>query len=73
MSSNVSNESGSIIVLNPSKLSCYNNLNIFNSLSVLYINILCSNAFSIFLIATKLLSGSSASRSFAATTKPYAP
>ena len=51
-------------------LSCCNNLNSFNSLKVLLVKILCSNAFSIFFIATNLLLSF---LSFAATTTPYAP
>ena len=58
------------IVLMVMTLSCCSSLMIFNSLSVLYANTLCSNAFSIFLMATKLFSWSSASRSLAATTTP---
>lgn len=46
---------------------------ILSSLNVLFAKILCSKAFSIFLIATKLLSESSRFLSDAATTTPYAP
>lgn len=53
--------------------SCLISLKILNSLKVLFAKILCSNAFSIFLMATKLLSESSRFLSDAATTTPYAP
>ena len=52
-----------------STFSCLSNLSNFSSRSVLLVNILCSKAFSIFLIATKLFS-SEAFLSFAATTTP---
>lgn len=74
MSLNACLDSGFIMVLIPIIFSCYNNLCIFNSLKVLCIKTLCSKALSIFLIATKFSSpSSSASKSFAATTTPYAP
>lgn len=73
MSSNSSLDFGSMIVFIPMMFSCLSSLSNFNSLSVLFVNILCSKAFSIFFIATKLFSSSTAFLSFAATTIPYAP
>lgn len=53
--------------------SCRRRRRILSSRSVLLVKILCSNAFSIFLIATRLASGSEIDLSLAATTRPYAP
>ena len=50
--------------------SCFKSLKIFNSLRVLFVKTLCSNAFSIFFIATKLASGSGDFLSLLATTTP---
>ena len=54
MSSNSSLDLGNKIVLILIIFSCYTALKILSSLKVLFVNILCSKAFSIFLIATKL-------------------
>lgn len=67
MSSNSSLDLGSKIVLIFITFSCRIILNILSSLRVLLVNILCSKAFSIFLIAIRL---SCACLSIAATTMP---
>ena len=64
---------GNNIVLMAMTFSCFNKRSILSSLNVLLANILCSNAFSIFLIATNSPSASVAYLSLAATTIPYAP
>ena len=69
---NSANEAGLRMLLIERTFSWLSIRIIFNSRNVLNVNTLCSNAFSIFLIATKLLSLFSV-LSFAATTTPYAP
>lgn len=72
-SSNSSRDFGNMIVQILMIFSCLRSLSNLSSLRVLLANILCSNALSIFLMATSYLLLSLAYLSLAATTIPYAP